>query len=1402
MAFDKYCHYFDIDPEYFPQINTDIINKKPDIWKKFYPHETFVKLIKDTISVISRKQKVSIWVEGAYGTGKSHAVLTLKKLLDASEEVTSEYFDKFYDQLSNDLFNQFQQLKKSEEKILTVHRYGSSSIRDDNDLVFAIQESIIQALEDNGIDVTGESALKDSTIKWLSDSVNKDYFNALIKKDYAEVFSGDNVDTIIEKLNEYEGEALSTLMRKIMKVGNERHFTALYLDVDNLVEWIKAVIKENNLKAIVFIWDEFTEYFRNNMRSLTGFQKLADLSGSDPFYFILVTHNVTHIFPEKDNDWKKILGRFVSPICNIELPENMAFRLMGSAMNKNKDSMILSEWEETVEDLYGRTTDSRELVKKKAHITDKELKDILPIHPYTALLMKHISSAFDSNQRSMFDFIKNDRGDEIKGFQWFVSNCGPYDDNPFLTVDMLWDFFYEKGKEYLSHEIRSILDCYERSASRQLDNEEQRVLKAVLLLQAISQKVGDAVDLFIANEKNIDNVFEGSDLDNGAPSRIAEKLIRDKILYKKQFGGGKFQFSALINIGDSVAIDKHKEEIEKKNTSTLIQMGDLSSAISLNGPLRLRYEVKYTALKDFPQIINQLRNQEVEMGNKIMSVVTFAKDDMESVSISKKIEETIKDGSYNIVFIDASITPLGSDLYEQYVDAMANSFYQRGKDNAQANQYENNAKEVLKKWKNNIANGEFIVYSVDKPKGNRLTTIDQLYDELAEINRNRYREGLEIESSVTDIMWMANSLARGVECGATEWTSGQYRSGNPHTKLENYIGEEAWEVDEYWIKNPYLHISKIKKCVEDTIFDSFKNEGRVSIAKIYENLKVAPYGFMPCNLTAFVLGFVLKEYADETYTWSDGLTPDVLTVSKLKEMVSEVIKLQNTANPRYKNKYIVTMTKGDKAFNEASSKVFNISKSLCTSTEQTRERIRQRMKELSFPLWCLKGVVDKEKFTNDKDKIKELIDCFSGIANNSNYGVQKTDSDLAFSIGKLCLENEGIDDALKTIVTKEKCTEGMDIYLHSFDGGILIDLADEISDSGQYINQVRKKFDVDAANWVWNGETANKKIKEVIMEYKIIRQSNKILHKNVTFNGTIKEWCDKCNYIRISYQYAKNSWGELSDFMEMLFNIKKSATLFDSQKEKFLKLLIADGEDFKLFYNNQVKLFREVCNFFLEQYNFTDEDINEIFALIPTGQFVHDKANFQNTVKDKIEKYLAESKGKQLKDMWKEKTNTDSPKEWSIKYKMPILCMIPYDDFKNAKETLNTINEKHPDNSSIEKAIVYLEKADFFDKLESQQERDKAFRKSVIKDYAVILTDIKKVKDYLGRVMTDLPYDWFASPVVENKLNQMAEAEYTQSGCDIALEKIESMDVDDVKSYLKELIKDNMIVGMEIIKDN
>ena len=100
---------------------------------------------------------------------------------------------------------------------------------------------------------------------------------------------------------------------------------------------------------------------------------------------------------------------------------------------------------------------------------------------------------------------------------------------------------------------------------------------------------------------------------------------------------------------------------------------------------------------------------------------------------------------------------------------------------------------------------------------------------------------------------------------------------------------------------------------------------------------------------------------------------------------------------------------------------------------------------------------------------------------------------------------------------KENCRKGMDNYLHEYNGGELITLANRIEDEGQYINEVKKKFDADSANWVWTKETADKKIAEVIVEYSIVDESNKINGKAKTLReafGCVEILQETFEYLR------------------------------------------------------------------------------------------------------------------------------------------------------------------------------------------------------------------------------------------------------------------------------------------------
>lgn len=1393
---NKYKDYFDIDPDYFPAVNPDVIKSNPELWKKFYPHETFIKLIKDIVSVLNRQQKQNIWVEGAYGTGKSHAVLTLKHLLDSTEQETKEYFETF--NLDQDLLKKFLYVK-SEGKIITVHRYASSSIKGDNDLFIAIQESIEQALRDAGIDNAAHGAMKDAVVKYLSDEYNKQYFNGLVTGPYASLFGGSDADKIIKDLQEYTEDALRELMRKIFKVANERQIRAFTLDDKGLCEWIRETIRQNKLNAIVFIWDEFTEYFQNNMTALTGFQTMLELSETEHFCFIPVTHKSEALFSAQDTMKNKILGRFVRPRCVIELPENMAFQLMGAAMQKNSDPVIYQEWtEEILPDLCDRTVNSRVIVGKQTKLNDEQMRGILPIHPYAASLLKHISTSFDSNQRSMFDFIKNDRGDDTHAFQWFIKNCGPLDDNPLLTIDMLWNFFYDMGKESLALSIRQILDNYPRLSRANLLEDEKRVLKAVLLFQAISFEVRDSVDLFLANEKNLNSAFEGSDLE-GKASHIAEKLVRDKILYKKIVGKNDV-YSVLIGEMSEDQIEKHKKKYLTKTTSSLITDGALDEAIELPAALKLRYKLVYAGITDFEQTTKKCMNEAERDGKHLYGVVTFAKDSSGRLALSQKITTKLNENPDTpVIFIDCSKTLLGEEQFAEWVEFKAKADYHSGKDKDQSTQNSNYANDVLKNWRKNIKDGEFVYYSKVRLNGETLATEDALMDELCAYNRKIFTNGLECYNVIAN-MWTLNAARQGAECGLKEEIAGTFRSSNPNTKLEVALNG-AWKVQDYWTSSPSLNISAIKARLEELMRTKLRRDGRISIRTIFETLSEAPYGFMPCNLSAFILGFLLKEYCGGKYTWSDDTTSDELTVDKMKEMIHEILQQEKTPNPRYRDKYIVTMPQEVKAFIDITSKAFGISKSQCTSVEAARERVRAKMRELSFPIWTLDYIIEGESIDTDVEVVKRLVELYGFLANNVKEETDMSENDIAIEIGKISLKNASAISDLEKLFTAEKCQIGIKAFLDVYKDGELIKLANAVNDGNQYINVLRSKFAVDAANWVWRKGTAEAVIDSVILEYQIIEESNKCVGTSKSYKDALRAWSGKANNMRLSFSAIKNDVDDLDVLLGYIYEICTTDQLQEQHKQAFLDSMKIFGAKFVDFYNNrQNDVFKKVCDF--ELTGLSDADKDKVYGAMPMGCFTKDKVGYSNLVAQMVEEQKKGLNSMKLRNIWREKTNTSSPYQWSEQFSMPIFAMLAEQEVTVCRKIFATINSNKADAKDISDAITYLENAKFFDFLSDASQRDKMFVKNIIRDNAVMLSNIAEVKDYLRSHVTDVPYYWFGSPSVQSTLNKMAEAKYNKDGYEIAFQKIDQMSAEDVKKYLKDLIKNNKNVGVEIIKNN
>lgn len=1380
----KYREYIDIDEEYFPQINDSSIKAaKPDFWMTTYPHKTFIDLLNYMERILARQIKRSIWIEGAYGTGKSQCAYALKEILDVTEDKLRSYWDK-YEPLrkKQDLLEKL--IGHKNNGVLTVYRYASGDIFSPRELFLAIQESVKKALKEKNL-YEGENTLKENVIAWIEEPTRKNFFNELLKKDkWRGLFSQSTVDEILNELR--NGKEVKELMNNLFLLADKEGVKAFDIDADTLISWLTDVIDVNNI-TIVLIWDEFTDYFKNNIASLSEFQKIVEFVSLKPFYLIVVTHQSGHLFNPEDSDWKKVQDRFEK--INIELPDNIAFELIGHAFKVKQEAT--NDWKELAKDLNDRVETSRAAVINYTKISDQQIMmDIMPIHPMAALVLKNIASAFKSNQRSMFDFIKSPNTDDEKAFQWFIQHTGPHDDHPLLTVDMLWDFFYERNRDNLDTFTQSILDTYSLYKNDLKEN-EQAVLKAILIMQAVNLRNSGDIEILMTTEQHLSYVFEGiTNLENYACINIAKELVAKRILITTPVSGGKHAFIPAIQAGDQEKIDKLKEEARRiSTTAKLVNEGEFSDILNLTHGLSLRFESEPNTGKiipvtesDFTRIVNSLSTQENKW--KFHCVIAFAKDDREAAKFRKTIQATVEKKQYeNIVFIDALSTPLGPKAFEEYVDYVAMALYYKGNNNSNSDRNRANAESVLKQdWKNRIYNGQFIVYTYTSREGVKLSNAQGVLSYLQTIVSERFPYIFDFSSRhLNEVLFKLTSGKISAQRGIEQRTVGIV-SG-----LENEILPTVWKTDKYWEANhtASLQISKIKMGLNKLIENAFLDEGQISIDDIYDFL-VEKYGFAPCNLYAFLTGFLLKEYGNEQYRFLDSAgLHGPMNPSKLAEMINNYMGKYIGRKPP-KPCYIMKITKEEEAFYKYTEQVWGIEPNSCTSASQMAIAISDRMRRFGFPVWTL-FVIDKYGVT---DIIKKYIELVQNEGNEAHK--------IAIEIGKIAISRPTLFEKLVYLVNEENFRKGMIEFLKTFEDGKILTLASEIGAEDSVLTHIRELFEVKHF-CLWDEEIGKDEIRKLLIDYGIARETNNILNSIVRSSvEAFKKWRDRLNFFSISYEVLVKKNSTITKIVNILLKICKDEQIISEQKRMFYSELKEFGWQIRDLLNNDLRVFKDTYGPYIE--DLSDTDINEIKSKLPTGMFSQSHSTCNLKVKEIVEEYRKKQLKTQLSRLWREKTETENPRDWSKFYRTPILCCVPANEYEKAKKSFETINRSQASDLEIRESIDYLKSTSLFEIIKDENLRNEAFAREIIGEYRPLLQNIKDVRDALDRLAIDT-YDWRENPTVKNKVKQLAEAEYNAGGIDKIIEVIDSMEDAKLKLYLKELVKKNMIVGMEIISN-
>jgi hypothetical protein len=273
----------------------------------------------------------------------------------------------------------------------------------------------------------------------------------------------------------------------------------------------------------------------------------------------------------------------------------------------------------------------------------------------------------------------------------------------------------------------------------------------------------------------------------------------------------------------------------------------------------------------------------------------------------------------------------------------------------------------------------------------------------------------------------------------------------------------------------------------------------------------------------------------------------------------------------------------------------------------------------------------------------------------------------------------------------------------------------------------------------------------------------------------------------------------MKPLLSKLYELQKGNRLQETEKVEFLRDIKEHGENFKALYANQLSVFAKVADFYLTDLNDSDKEI--VFKKLSVGMFTYDKANYFAIIEQVVADYKKGMGSQKLRQLWQEKTGTESPFNWSAQYRMPIMAMVPEEEQANCRKVFNAFSNKNTDASAIQYALSYLSETSLWDVLNSSSQRDDAFKRTIIGKRHAMLNDIEAVKDYLSKHITDAPYYWLNSSAVSKRLDEWAESTYNKGGYQTAFSRIDAMPADKVKQYLKELIKNNMWVGIEIIND-
>lgn len=694
-----------------------IEEEKDRQWESFIPNEQFNTVLRTVLRSVRGNDidsHKSFWINGTYGTGKSHAVAVITHLLSDPVDQIREWVDYEYGADKFKLIRDQIYTLREHKRLLPVKIEGLRDMSHVADLPLVLQTAVVKALNEQSIEFTVDTDF-DELIAIVLD--NPVIWDDLIDRNIALKSVAATREKLVQKLSAKD-------MGTYQKAKDAQRMARMnfVLGEETIGKWLIEIQEklrtETDYNGLLILWDEFTDVMEDSigvpvLKALqTIAQKFAN-EENDSFMF-LISH--PSAFNKLGNEeTKQTDGRYHRMKYNME-PVS-AFKIMS-----RKFEVLDQERHRSMRDYFyianGNLLDLYTATSNDPQETRQDLLNLFPLHPATANLATHYATVVGSSSRSVFEFIGQNEQMEA-----FLKSETAFANRETVTADFLWDFVLKVFQD----DVVNYGAVTERFNTYRLHVEEHgaaaaAIFKGILLLNAFNNISGDNNnDLVTPTEDNIINLFLGTQYEEDV-DEVLNWFNEEGIIQRAPGGFFSVQFSAL----PSHEIEELKASLSNDSDkyryiSKVLSFGDTASNFFEKKYVQKNirsytYHFYSEASNDSILRDSIKRAKRDSRTSDLFLALLFGKNNEEIAhlrQIAQEASEAAKEGDNDlrdIVFIVFD-SPFGDKDYTRFIEYMAN--YTAAQSHGfldQVNVHRDHAAGMIKDWMSSVLRGNANIY--------------------------------------------------------------------------------------------------------------------------------------------------------------------------------------------------------------------------------------------------------------------------------------------------------------------------------------------------------------------------------------------------------------------------------------------------------------------------------------------------------------------------------------------------------------------------------------------------------------------------------------------------------------------------------------------------------------------